>query len=106
MLIRKLTAIGAAQKPFANRKSCAGMSSPRGEETGEGELNPDLPYRSAKPGPCRSQTFPFDAPFIRVHLCLSVVKISVYSVPGFRRFPGRLGKLNQIKPGWTKLRLL
>jgi hypothetical protein len=30
---------GAAQRSFVNQKSAAGMSSPGGEDTGEGELN-------------------------------------------------------------------
>jgi hypothetical protein len=29
---------GVAEPPFLNQKSAAGMSSPGGEETGEGEL--------------------------------------------------------------------
>jgi hypothetical protein len=36
---QKLSAAGAAQKPFANQESYAGMSSPGGEETGEGGLS-------------------------------------------------------------------
>jgi hypothetical protein len=39
---QKLSATGAASKPFAHKKSCAGMSSPGGKETGEGELNTDF----------------------------------------------------------------
>jgi hypothetical protein len=31
---QKFSAAGAAQKPFANRKPCAGMSSPGGEQKG------------------------------------------------------------------------
>ena len=129
MLDRKLTATGAAQKPFANRKPCAGMPSPGGEETGEGELNSNLPYRSTKPGArFRERSEPahlrrassFDDPFICENLCSSVAKIVFVIISEIRvklptpRCLGRVPSVakkshstqfNQFQPDWTKLNL-
>ena len=39
-MVLQLTATGVAERPADNLKSAGGMSSPGGEDTGEGELNP------------------------------------------------------------------
>jgi hypothetical protein len=65
MVTHKLPATGAAQKPFANQRSYAGMSSPGGEETGEGELNSKFKTKNLQlPGLSVAKIMgPYSSPF-------------------------------------------
>src|ERR1700722_4124304 len=52
MIVLQSTATGLAEQPVVHRKSAAGMSSPGGEEAGEGELHSDSAGRTTRAFSC------------------------------------------------------
>jgi hypothetical protein len=88
MIIFESSLTDVAEPPLLNQKFATGMSSPGGEETGEGELNPrehrerhflccsfvgELNHRGLQSALIRGSCH------IRVHLCPSVVKKAFFT---------------------------
>jgi hypothetical protein len=105
MLIRKLTATGVAQKPFASLRSYAGLSSPGEEESGEGEINTNFSYLSVFAlGTASLETAPPLREKSVFHLRSSVAKNSVPSAAKepFNLTQPSFTRLNQIEPPLRK----
>ena len=96
MKAQKLSATGAAQKPFANLHRALLSPLPAGEGKGEGGLNTELPHPGALTlGTASLETTP---PLHEISVPICVSSVAKISVP--------LWQKRTIRPNSTKLNLI